>query len=96
MFLSYYLTHDTFPGASFLEFAFIGGLSISVAMAVAPLATFLVARYGTRFVLLLGVFFETLSMIGASFVKDIWQLFLSQGVCFGMVHLTPILLDLRH
>jgi MFS family permease len=33
--------------------------------------------------LLLGVFFETLSLIGASFASQIWQLFLSQGVCFG-------------
>jgi MFS family permease len=77
------LTHDTFPGTSYLSYAFIGGLSISTALLVAPLATHLTGRYGTRFVLLLGVFFETLSFIGSSFVTEIWQLFLSQGVCFG-------------
>ena len=32
---------------------------------------------------MLGVTFETLSLIGASFTTQIWQLFLSQGVCFG-------------
>ena len=33
--------------------------------------------------LLLGVFFETLGLIGASFARQTWQLFLSQGICFG-------------
>jgi MFS family permease len=50
---------------------------------MAPLATYLTGRLGTRTVLLIGVFFETLSFIGSSFVTEIWQLFLSQGVCFG-------------
>ena len=39
--------------------------------------------FGSRTTLLIGVFFETLALIGASFAKEIWQLFLSQGVCFG-------------
>ena len=40
-------------------------------------------RYGTRTTLLIGVFLETLSLVGASFATKIWQLFLSQGICFG-------------
>lgn len=64
-------------------YAFTGGLSISCALLVAPLATYLIHLFGTRLVLNMGVFFETLSLIGASFVKQRWQLFLSQGVCFG-------------
>jgi MFS family permease len=39
--------------------------------------------YGTRTTLLIGVFLETISLIGASFATKIWHLFLSQGVCFG-------------
>lgn len=50
---------------------------------LAPLATFLIDLYGTRFVLNLGVFFETISFIGASFATKTWHIFLSQGVCFG-------------
>jgi MFS family permease len=34
-------------------------------------------------VLNLGVFFETLSLIGSSFATQKWHIFLSQGVCFG-------------
>ena len=31
----------------------------------------------------MGVFFETLSLIGSSFATQKWHIFLSQGVCFG-------------
>ncbi|CAI7665315.1 unnamed protein product [Penicillium pancosmium] len=83
VFLSYYLSHDVFPNTSALAYAFTGGLSISCALLVAPLATHLIHVLGTRFVLNLGVFFETLSLIGSSFATQKWHIFLSQGVCFG-------------
>lgn len=50
---------------------------------MAPLATYLIQILGTRFVLNVGVFFETLSLIGSSFATKKWHIFLSQGVCFG-------------
>jgi len=50
---------------------------------VSPLATLTTRLYGTRTTLLIGVFLETISLIGASFATNIWHLFLSQGVCFG-------------
>ncbi|KAF7160941.1 hypothetical protein CNMCM5623_006503 [Aspergillus felis] len=84
VFLSYYLSHDVFPNTSALSYAFTGGLSISCALLVAPLATHLIHLFGTRFVLNLGVFFETVSLIGSSFAKQKWHIFLSQGVCFGL------------
>ncbi|KAJ5983797.1 hypothetical protein N7481_005896 [Penicillium waksmanii] len=83
VFLSYYLSHDVFPNTSALAYAFTGGLSISCALLVAPLATHLIHVLGTRFVLNLGVFFQTLSLIGSSFATQKWHIFLSQGVCFG-------------
>jgi len=83
VFLAYYLANNTFPGATPLEYAFVGGLSVSQALMVSPIATTTTRLYGTRTTLLIGVFFETISLIGASFASDLWQLFLSQGVCFG-------------
>lgn len=83
VFLAYYLANNVFPGATRLEYAFVGGLSISQALMVSPIATMTTRLYGTRTTLLIGVFFETLSFIGASFATEIWHLFLSQGVCFG-------------
>ncbi|MCJ1406895.1 hypothetical protein MMC19_000965 [Ptychographa xylographoides] len=83
VFLAHYLANNTYPGATYLEYAFVGGLSISQALLISPLATITTRKYGTRTTLLLGVFFETLSLITASFTTQIWQLFLTQGVCFG-------------
>lgn len=84
VFLAHYLANNTFPGASYLEYAFVGSLSISCAMLISPVATYTTRIYGTRTTLLLGVALETASLIGASFARTIWQLFLSQGICFGL------------
>ena len=84
VFLAFYLANDYYPGATALEFAFVGGLSISQALLVSPLATFTTRVYGTNVTLLIGVALETIALISASFTHKIWQLFLSQGVCFGV------------
>lgn len=52
-------------------------------MLIAPLATHVIHLYGTRVCLHLGVFFETLSLVGASFATQKYQIILSQGFCFG-------------
>ncbi|KIW31286.1 uncharacterized protein PV07_02946 [Cladophialophora immunda] len=83
VFLSYYLNHNYFPNTSALAYAFIGGLSISQAMLIAPLATRIIHLYGSKVCLHLGVFFETLSLIGASFATQKYQIILAQGFCFG-------------
>lgn len=80
VFLAYYLSHDYFPNTSALAYAFIGGLSISMAMLVAPLATKCTSLYGTRVTLHVGIFFEVLSLIGASFATQKYQLVLAQGL----------------
>lgn len=83
VFLSHYLSTNTYPGATQLQYALIGGLSISVAMFVSPLATLLTRRYGTHLTLVIGMLLEVAGLIGASFAHSIWHLFLSQGVAFG-------------
>lgn len=84
VFLAYYLANNTYPGSSPLEFAFVGGLSIALALLISPVATICTRIYGTRTTLLVGVFLEALALIGASFTRQIWQLFLSEGLCFGL------------
>ncbi|KAL2290851.1 hypothetical protein FJTKL_14807 [Diaporthe vaccinii] len=83
VFLAYYLTSNAFPGSSAISFAFVGGLSISIALLLAPLATICIRRYGTRACLQIGVVLETAAFIGASFTSEQWHLILSQGIAFG-------------
>ncbi|KAG8165039.1 hypothetical protein KVR01_005314 [Diaporthe batatas] len=83
VFLAYYLNSNAFPGSSKIAFAFVGGLSISIALLLAPLATICIRKYGTRTCLQIGVVLETAAFIGASFTHEIWHLVLSQGIAFG-------------
>lgn len=83
MFLAHYLAERTFPGATELQYALIGGLSISQALLVSPIVSMSNRNLGTRPTLLIGTILVFVSLLGASFATEIWHLFLSQGLCFG-------------
>ncbi|OAA47867.1 Major facilitator superfamily domain, general substrate transporter [Metarhizium rileyi] len=84
VFLAHYLANDTFPGATPLQYAFVGSLSISCALLVSPVTTISVREFGTKPTMFAGVFMEAASLICASFANKIWHLFLTQGVLFGL------------
>ncbi|KAL7815246.1 MFS general substrate transporter [Trichoderma gracile] len=84
VFLAFYLKSNTYPGATPLQFAFIGGLCFSIAFLVPPFAAILSRRFGIRVAVIIGGAFISGAYIAASFSKTIWQLILSQGVCYGI------------
>ncbi|KAL0767128.1 hypothetical protein CaCOL14_010697 [Colletotrichum acutatum] len=84
VFLAYYLNSGAFPGASPISLAFVGGLSFSVALLIAPIVTFCIPRIGTQPTLGIGVVIQAAALIGASFTTQIWHLLLSQGIGFGV------------
>ncbi|OJJ57617.1 hypothetical protein ASPSYDRAFT_154834 [Aspergillus sydowii CBS 593.65] len=81
--LAFYLSSDQFPGTSAIVYALVSGLSISCALLIAPLITSLSPWIPTRYFIVIGVILSTASMVSASFATASWQLFLSQGICFG-------------
>ncbi|KUJ06752.1 MFS general substrate transporter [Mollisia scopiformis] len=83
VFLDYFLTHNHYPGATALDYALIGGISISMSLVITPLINTSSRKLGTRPTLLIGLVALTASLVGASFATEVWHLFLSQGVCFG-------------
>ncbi|KIX03265.1 uncharacterized protein Z518_06817 [Rhinocladiella mackenziei CBS 650.93] len=83
IFLAYYLSHSTFEDASHLEYALIGGLSISQSLLSAPFVATSTRHFGTRGTLLIGTVLVFAALFGASYAAETWHLFLSQGVCFG-------------
>lgn len=83
VFLAQYLSESTFPNASTLEYALIGGLSISQALAVSPLVGLTTSRLGPRWSMLIGAVLVSASLAASSFATQIWHLFLTQGACFG-------------
>ncbi|KAK4081140.1 uncharacterized protein Triagg1_2672 [Trichoderma aggressivum f. europaeum] len=75
---------NTYPGATPLQFAFIGGLCFSIAFIVPPVSTILHRKAGVQITVIVGGIFISGGYIAASFSKTIWQLILSQGVCYGI------------
>ncbi|KIJ46137.1 hypothetical protein M422DRAFT_46225 [Sphaerobolus stellatus SS14] len=84
VYLSFYTTNNFFPGATNIDFAFIGGLSVGCAMLIAPIANYLSKRYNFKVPLTIGVIVYTLSQIFSGLSTTIWQLFLTQGIMFGI------------
>lgn len=84
VFLAYYLDNDVFPGGTSLDYAFIGGLNFSMAMLMAPVATYTCRHFHFKLTLAAGVVCLSGGFIAASFASQIWQLFLSQGVLVGI------------
>jgi MFS family permease len=83
VFLEYSLSHSIYPGASSMDFAFIGGLNFSMAMLVAPIVTALARQYGIHVPMLVGITLQTAGFITASFARRTWHLYLTQGVLVG-------------
>ncbi|KAK0391798.1 hypothetical protein NLU13_1297 [Sarocladium strictum] len=84
VFLAHYLADNVFPGATPLQYAFVGSLSISCAFAVSPIATIATRELGTKPTMLFGVVAEGASLILAGWATQVWHLFLTQGVLFGI------------
>lgn len=84
VFLNYYIHSDTFPEATQYDFALIGGLVIFVADLMCPYSALLSKVLGLKLVFALGLIFQTLGWIAASFATKIWHLYLSQGVAVGI------------
>ncbi|KAH6889400.1 monocarboxylate transporter [Thelonectria olida] len=84
VFLAHFLKHNSFPGSTPLNYAFVGSLSLTFLLLVSPLATILVREIGIRPTMFCGVVLETASLLCASLATEIWHLFLTQGVVFGL------------
>jgi MFS family permease len=84
VYLAYYLSSDTFPEATAIDYAFVGGIQFALSMFVAPFATSSVRRFGTQPPMLFGIAVQTAGFIAASFANRIWHLYLSQGVLLGV------------
>lgn len=73
-----------FKDVSVFKLGFVGGCSVGFAFAVGPFSNILVAKFGVKVPILMGVFFMTLALELASVATEYWQLLLSQGIMFGI------------
>lgn len=81
--MAHYSLHPNLMEASHLLYGLVGGLSISQALIVSPLVHEVRKLVGPRWTLLIGSALIFVALFTSSFTTKIWQLFLSQGFCFG-------------
>ena len=85
-----YLSHYTapgstyFPGTTTTQYTFVGGISVCIALVVSPIASLLSHLFGHRVPMYLGCIVEGAGFIGASFSTKYYQLFITQGLLFGI------------
>lgn len=84
IFLAHYLTYDVFPGATPLDYAYIGGIGIGAGLLAAPVANLAIRNLGLKPSLLIGTFLQLSGCIVASFATHIWHLYVSQGLLMGI------------
>ncbi|KAK6201464.1 monocarboxylate transporter [Scheffersomyces amazonensis] len=86
IYFSYFLNNNTFPGATKIDYAFIGGTAFGVGIFFSPLINYFIGKIGTRPIIAIGNCLQFTALMLASFSKKKWQLYLTQGLMqsFGL------------
>lgn len=84
IFLNYYLSNNTFPGASEYDFALVGSLVFFCGLSLSPVAALLYNIFGFRILVTVGIILQTAAYFMASFATQLWQLYLTQGILVGI------------
>lgn len=84
IFLNYYINNNSFPNATKYDFALIGSLIFFCGLSLSPVAALLFNIFGFRYLMICGVFLQTLGYILASFSTKLWQLYITQGCLIGV------------
>lgn len=84
VFLSYFLTHDYFPGATTTDFALIGGLVIGLTLFLLPVASVCMNIFGYKPTLAFAIVLEAVAFVSSSFTRSIGVLYVTYGVLLGL------------
>ncbi|KAG0033737.1 hypothetical protein BGZ81_007495 [Podila clonocystis] len=80
----YYLAENIFPGATLSQVSWVGGIGASSMFLTGPFQASMTRRFGIHTIIAAGAVISSSGIILASFTKDLWQLYLTQGVLFGL------------
>ncbi|ODV89485.1 hypothetical protein CANCADRAFT_32724 [Tortispora caseinolytica NRRL Y-17796] len=86
IYLAEYLANDTFPGTTDLQYAFVLGISLASPLVFTALSNIIISSKwgGPRVSVYMGCTLYFAGMFGAAYAKKIWQLYLSQGLAYGI------------
>ncbi|KAI9002101.1 major facilitator superfamily domain-containing protein, partial [Hyaloraphidium curvatum] len=80
----YFYTHGTFGDATQKELAWVGSIAYASCTVLGVLVGRVSDLWGHQRVLAAGTLLFTISMLLSSFTTALWQLYLSQGVLYGL------------
>jgi MFS family permease len=83
IYLAYYINNNIFSDGSSFDYAIIGSLGFSAAMVVAPVVMSLIRYHNIHIAMIIGIILQTGGLVAASFARQIWQIFLTQGILVG-------------
>ncbi|KAG0227397.1 hypothetical protein BGW41_003833 [Actinomortierella wolfii] len=84
VFQEYHLRAGTFPGVTASQLSWVGSIGTSAMFAVGPFIAPMMRFIGMRAVVAVGIFVCGAGYILASFSKQLWHLYLTQGLLFGL------------
>ncbi|VUC31220.1 unnamed protein product [Clonostachys rosea] len=84
VYIAYYLEHNYFDGATYMTYAFVGGLSVGMAWFCAPGINFLVKTFGLRIPLFAGLVCISLGQCLSGLTQHLAMFVVWQGLVFGM------------
>lgn len=87
VYFQHYIHDDTFPGATKLDYSFIGGISYGAMLAFSPVTNWLwvrLGKYGLTTILVAGTICQFTALMLASWLTKIWQLYLTQGLLLNV------------
>ncbi|KAL9552549.1 hypothetical protein MBANPS3_003712 [Mucor bainieri] len=67
-----------------VDLSFVGTLALVFINGSSPIVQYFVARFGLRPVMIVGTLFITIALEMAGFASQIWHLYLTQGILFGV------------
>ncbi|ODQ81592.1 hypothetical protein BABINDRAFT_6272 [Babjeviella inositovora NRRL Y-12698] len=82
IYLAYYLETKLFTDSVEL-YALIGGCAVGLGVIFSPVITYLCGVFGIRTVMTIGAFLQLATNLCASWLVNLWQIVLSQGVLGG-------------
>lgn len=84
VFLSFFLSHNTFAGATKYDYAIIAGLPIALAQGCAPFSMIIMRIIGIRATMSIGTAIMFSAFMWASYAKNLWELYFTQGFMIGI------------
>lgn len=83
VFLAFYLTENTYAGATKYDYALIAGMTVFFGQGLSPFVMSIMRIIGFKVTMLFGTALMLAGFILASFTTKLWQLYITQGFMIG-------------